>query len=427
MKKIGGFLLVSLAMAIVAHSQTYDNTFNGAVDNKWNTVGNWTAGALPGSGDSVSINYGENYSGKVELENNITVGDLYFNHNPDPEGWASSGFTGSGTTINADSFTISGHNGNFYINYVSLNIKGKISTVAIISARYIKATSIFFDASGNCGLEYTGTGTAENQNLVLSGEMRFNGGGQVVLTGSSGDYYTTVGGISGSGGNLQVKNNTSVANAYLTINVAQGKSYSYEGEISNKHDYWGSNPVENKTINITKTGAGSQYFTNENRMELTSVKASEGVIGMAASLDGDLVLDGGYFSMTVGNLSATNIEWNAGGLIFDKTALDNGHKIELSGKLLKKGDGPIEIDFDGLDGLEYIGKSFELISSSSGSTILNGDANEDFIATDLTGALADFAWNDNTLSVTFTNVPEPASIAALFGLAALAFAVRRRK
>ena len=425
MKKLGGFLLVSLAMAIVAHSQTYDNTFNGAVDNKWNTVDNWLAGSLPGSGDSVSINYGEgNKSGKVELENDITVGDLYFNHNPAK--WMSSGFTGSGT-INADSFTISGYNGNFSMDNVSLNIKGEISTVAVLYARYIRADTISFGSGGNCGLEYNGDSTLENPNLVLSGAMYFNGGGSVILTGSSGEYYTTVGGISGSGGSLQVKNNTSVANAYLTINVAEGQSYKYSGEISNKKNYWNSNPVANKTINITKTGAGSQYFTNENRMELTSVNASEGVIGMAASLDGDLVLDGGYFSMTVGNLSATNIEWYSGGLIFDKTALDNRYKIELSGELLKMGEGPIEIDFDGLDGSEYIGKSFELISSPSGLGTLDSDANVDFIATDLTGALADFAWKDNTLSVTFTNVPEPASIAALFGLAALAFAVRRRK
>ena len=424
MKKIGGFLLASLAMVAAANSQTYDYTFNGAVDNKWNTVGNWNPASLPGSGDSVSINYGENKSGKVELENDITVGDLYFNHNP--AGWATSGFTGSGT-INADSFTISGYNGNFSMGNVSLNIKGEITTVAIISARYIKATSISFGAGSNCGLEYTGTGTAENQNLVLSGAMYFNGGGSVVLTGSSGDYYTTVGGISGNGGNLQVKNNTSAANAYLTINVAEGQSYTYNGEISNKRNYWDSNPVANKTINMTKTGAGSQYFTSKTRVELTSVRVSEGVIGMAASLDRDLVLDGGYFSMTVGNLSATNIEWNAGGLIFDKTALDKGYKIELSGELFKMGEGPIEIDFDGLDGSEYIGKRYELISSPSGIDTLNGDANVDFIATDLTGALANFAWNDNILSVTFTNVPEPASIAALFGLAALAFAVRRRK
>lgn len=234
MKKLGGFLLVSLAMVAAANSQTYDYTFNGAVDNKWNNVDNWKSTSLPGSGDSVSINYGENKSGKVELENDITVGDLYFNHNP--ANWATSGFTGSGT-INADSFTISGSNGNFYMNNVSLNIKGEISTVAIISARYIKATSISFDASGNCGLEYTGTGTAERQNLFLTGAMYFNGGGNVVLTGSSGDYYTTVGGISGNGGNLQVKNNTSVANAYLTINVAEGQSYTYSGEISNKRNY----------------------------------------------------------------------------------------------------------------------------------------------------------------------------------------------
>lgn len=178
---------------------------------------------------------------------------------------------------------------------------------------------------------------------------------------------------------------------------------------------------------MTKTGLGSQYFTSKTRVELTSVRVSEGVIGMAASLDQNLMLDGGYFSMTVGNLSAANIEWYSGGLIFDKTALDNGYKIELSGELFKMGEGPIEIDFDGLDGSVYIGKRYELISSPSGIGTLDSDANVDFIATDLTGALADFAWNDNILSVTFTNVPEPASIAALFGLAALVFAVRRRK
>lgn len=148
MKKLGGFLLVSLAMAIAANSQTYDNTFNGAVDNKWNTVGNWSTGSLPGSGDSVSINYGENKSGKVELESDVTVGDLGFFHNP--ASWNSSGFSGN-YTINADSFTISGYNGNFNMGNVSLNIKGKISTVAIISARYIKATSISFDASAIAG------------------------------------------------------------------------------------------------------------------------------------------------------------------------------------------------------------------------------------------------------------------------------------
>lgn len=412
-------------MAIVAHSQTYDNTFNGAVDNKWNTVDNWSTGSLPESGDSVSINYGEgNKSGKVELENDITVGDLYFFHNP--AGWMSSGFTGSGT-INADSFTIGGSPGNFSMDNVSLNIKGKISTVAVLVARYIRADTISFGSGGNCGLEYNGDSTLENPNLVLSGAMYFNGGGSVVLTGYSGDYYTTVGGISGNGGRLEVKNNTSVANAYLTINVAEGQSYTYSGEISNKKNYWNSNPVENKTINMTKTGLGSQYFTNKTLVELTSVRVSEGVIGMAASLDQNLMLDGGYFSMKVGNLSAENIEWYSGGLIFDKTALDNRYKIELSGELFKIGEGPIEIDFDGLDGSEYIGKSFELISSSNGLGALDSDANVDFIATNLTGALADFAWNDNILSVTFTNVPEPASIAALFGLAALAFAVRRRK
>ena len=54
------------------------------------------------------------------------------------------------------------------------------------------------------------------------------------------------------------------------------------------------------------------------------------------------------------------------------------------------------------------------------------DADEYFVAENLINAIADFAWNGNSLTVTFAQVPEPAAIAAVFGALALALAARRR-
>ena len=60
--------------------------------------------------------------------------------------------------------------------------------------------------------------------------------------------------------------------------------------------------------------------------------------------------------------------------------------------------------------------------------ILADDANADFAATNLNGAEANFSWVDNYLMVDFKSaVPEPASIAGIAGILALAFATYRRR
>ena len=108
-------------------------------------------------------------------------------------------------------------------------------------------------------------------------------------------------------------------------------------------------------------------------------------------------------------------------------AIENGYKITIENAFTKNGDGLIEIDFDGLNGADYIGDTFDLITAGSLYGFDVDDANADFIAKNLSGALADFAWDGNNLSVTFTQVPEPAAIAAFFGAAALILALRRRR
>ena len=79
MKFIGLFFAAALSASALA--QTYDSTFDGSVDDNWNTAGNWSGG-LPSAEDSVYINYSSENSGLVRLENDVAVGALTFNHKP---------------------------------------------------------------------------------------------------------------------------------------------------------------------------------------------------------------------------------------------------------------------------------------------------------------------------------------------------------
>ena len=107
-------------------------------------------------------------------------------------------------------------------------------------------------------------------------------------------------------------------------------------------------------------------------------------------------------------------------------------KISVEGKFVKAADGKIAIDFSGLDAESVLGETYDLISASAfedaaGASLTDSDADEYFYALNLINAFADFSWNGNALQVTFSEIPEPATFAAVIGAAALALAVRRRK
>ena len=108
-------------------------------------------------------------------------------------------------------------------------------------------------------------------------------------------------------------------------------------------------------------------------------------------------------------------------------ALENDYKISIAGEFSKNADGQVEINFDGLDGADYIDHTFELISAGSLDGFNLDDANADFAAVNLLNAIAEFSWNDGTLSVTFGQIPEPAAAAAVLGAAVLFFALRRKR
>ena len=89
------------------------------------------------------------------------------------------------------------------------------------------------------------------------------------------------------------------------------------------------------------------------------------------------------------------------------------------------------MDFSGLDAESVLDATYDLISAESfedenGNLLTTSDADDYFSAT-IENALADFSWNNNTLQVTFVQVPEPAALSLIFGALAVGYALRRRK
>ena len=144
--------------------------------------------------------------------------------------------------------------------------------------------------------------------------------------------------------------------------------------------------------------------------------------------NGELVLDGGKFGALGDGVSFASATLKSGDLLIsNKDSFAAGIYALSLGAVSKDGSEKVGIDFDGFDASLLIGEpAYTLIFCESLSGF-SDDANDDFIAKNLMGALANFAWDGNMLTVSFSQVPEPAAMATILGALALGFALRRRR
>ena len=242
------------------------------------------------------------------------------------------------------------------------------------------------------------------------------------------DTFVKIGGLDGSG---------TISNDSQTIDPSTVKLI-----FTNKEDCdFSGTFTENrsstiKTVMSVKMAGenGKKQIIRADSAFTGTVEVESGTLIMhSTSALGKLTMTGGGFGGIEGGVVVSGAEWLGGDIVFHNTETFFGglaDKITVEGTFTKSAEGKIGVDFSGLDAASLIEEGnnvFDLITANAFEGSFSSDANDDFEAKNLLNAIADFAWAGNTLTVTFSQVPEPAAIAAIFGALALGLAAWRRR
>lgn len=343
--------------------------------------------------------------------------------------------TSDTTQNNSSMLTFGGTNTNGFFKSLT------IGENAAVDASTGYKTAVYLDASyAGATLELAGAnpdGDTSNW-AVIHGVVKMNNSadgskyasliiGRNEEGGKFKDSYVSVGGLSGTGRILTklISDDSNAATSHLTFTNAEGVNTSFTGGVRRSMGSYKDN------VAFIMDGAGMQTLSlSGNTAGIVGVTIKNGTLYYSNSdSSGKLVMEGGKFGAVNGSVEFDSAVWSGGKISYaNHEAFFGGtpEMIIINGEFEKASDGQIAIDFEGLDATGLIGYSFDLISADSIKGFLD-DANDDFVAENLKNALADFAWNGGTLQVTFTQVPEPAALAALIGAFALLFAIRRRR
>ena len=237
---------------------------------------------------------------------------------------------------------------------------------------------------------------------------------------------TRIGGLQGSNlfGNNKLSVNGNKSDRTLTFTNKLGVATRWSGGIIN-----GENKLN---IVMDKSAAGYQELdiTSGTINDIT-LNGGTFYISSVSDTTGTLLVDGGFYNVICNGAKFANISLSSGGFIFEGGSMESGYTVS-AGNIAKAGVEKIVVDFNGIYAPDYYGHEFVLISADAIDSSLNiEDANADFVAKNLYDGYAIFKWAENqgkyVLSVTFSEVPEPAAISAIFGALALFLAFKRRK
>ncbi len=233
-----------------------------------------------------------------------------------------------------------------------------------------------------------------------------------------------------------------VENTSITLRFTNSGTSIFSGNFA--YDEGGSGTLQNNTYNLVMNGTstGVQYYQDTGTtFSFDNVTVKSGKLNFYSEIGGSLIsLEGGTLSPAtvtgeIAILKAEAINWDNGKISFDLVQ-DNSasDKIVLDYALTKTsfsvpgGTREIELIADPQDIVSWIESSGEekltytLIEYAS-TNFENGD----IVFSQIDGIIIDYNFGDTALTVTLSKVPEPATIAAIFGACALAMAAFRRR
>lgn len=225
-----------------------------------------------------------------------------------------------------------------------------------------------------------------------------------------------------------------------SVDIVNGSNGTYTGTGVINLTMDAANASATQTINLSGSKGfttvsvknGTLIYSAPAAAESLTVSGGTLLLSYSDTTQGDLTISGGSFGATMdgGNAKVKSLAYSGGKLVFATEGFYGGlpNSIAVEGKFSKETLEKVVIDFSGLDAESLIGEpAMTLITAGSFEGMSTSvDADEYFAAENLINAIADFAWNGNSLTVAFAQVPEPAALAAVFGALALALAARRR-
>lgn len=434
--------LYSAFLASSLFAQAYDTVFTGGsgANYNWNDPANWSNG-VPSESSKVLIELQDLSNNNLVISGVAVVDELVWNvtgEKVNQKGLAAGG------TLKANSITIDG--GNYWNQFFSYNAtfdatnENGTGTMTLRSqsnslyfkASYIKADILNCEKGAYIEVDYGGSNTNP---IIDAGTLNLAKYSLLNATGPSGNSYIRLGGITGQGG-ITVQGGDGTAAGYIELTNSQSRVF--DGKISLSNPDWG--PSTNKSVHLTMNGsAGAVQHLSNSESELTSVTVNSGELSMVAKNAGAISVKGGVLSVydnggtvTDNVLNADSLSWS-GGTVKLAVGIDYNSQIALGA--LSKGENAdglaIELEF-----ADEVAEEFAALLETQESIVreLITYKSSDFGANDASvsvigpdGFSYELLFGENALSVSITQVPEPATLAAIFGAAALALAIARRR
>ena len=252
------------------------------------------------------------------------------------------------------------------------------------------------------------------------------------------------GGLNGTNKEIKVGGLASaiIENSSFTMTFTNSGTSKFNGKFG--YDEGGASILQNNTYNLVMNGTstGVQYYEDTGTAySFDNVTVKSGKLNFYSEIGKSVIsLEGGTLSPAtvtgeIAILKAEAINWDNGKISFDLVE-DNSasDKIVLEYALSKTsfsvsgGTREIELIADPYDIAAWIDASGEdkitytLIEYGS-TDFKKGD----IVFSQIDGINIDYDFGDTALTVTLSKVPEPATIAAIFGACALAMAAFRRR
>ena len=234
-----------------------------------------------------------------------------------------------------------------------------------------------------------------------------------------------------------------VENSSITLRFTNSGTSKFNGKFA--YDEGGIGTLQNNTYNLVMNGTstGVQYYEDTGTtFSFNNVTVKSGKLNFYSTIGKSTIsLEGGTLSPAtvtgeIAILKAEAINWDNGKISFDLVE-DNSasDKIVLDYALSKTSfsvpGGTREIELIFADPSEIAawidasvdGKLTYTLIEYGSTNFKNGD----IVFSQIDGINIDYNFGDTALTVTLSKVPEPATIAAIFGACALAMAVFRRR